>query len=94
MDTKEPRDTGRLFVALCTDATGRYAHVVVAADDWAQAVEQLEDAGAEVIEDQSDDYELKELQGVGAREASDEVGAIFLGDLLKCSDFVPFEGGN
>ena len=84
----------RLFVALCTDATGRYAHVVVTADDWDHAVDQLEDAGAEVIEDQSDEYDLEELQGLRAREAADKVGAIALADLLQGSDFLPHAGGN
>ena len=45
------------YIALVADLTGRYAHVEVHADTWDNAIDQLEDAGCEVIEDQSDDYE-------------------------------------
>ena len=94
MSSQKPRGTGRLFVALCADAIGRYAHVVVAAASWSDAIDQLEEAGAEVVEDQSEEYELEELQGPDARKNADEVGAVFLADLLEHSDFVPFDGGN
>ena len=45
------------FIALVTDQSGNYATIVVQADTWSNAVNQLEDAGCEVIEDQSEDYE-------------------------------------
>ena len=45
------------YVALVSDLTGRYANVLVQANTWDQAIDQLEDAGCEVIEDQSEDYE-------------------------------------
>jgi threonine dehydratase len=89
-NTEEPAATGRLFVALCADAAGRYAHIVVTADSWSHAVDQLEDAGAEVIEDQSEDYEPEDLATMDARE---EVGAVALED-LGVTDFIPHAGGN
>jgi hypothetical protein len=88
--TEEPAATGRLYVALCADATGRYAHIVVTADSWSHAVDQLEDAGAEVIEDQSEDYEPDGLATFHSRE---EVGAVALED-LGVTDFIRFTGGN
>lgn len=45
------------YIALIADYTGRYAHVMVEAESWDKAIDQLEDAGCEVIEDQTDDYE-------------------------------------
>ena len=76
------------YVALVTDLTGRYANVLVQADTWDQAIDQLEDAGCEVIEDQSEDYEeygiglfpqLEELKGVDV---------IPINELTTHSDFV------
>jgi hypothetical protein len=46
-----------LKVALVTDRTGRYAHVWGEPRTWDQFVDQLEDAGCEVIENQTDDYD-------------------------------------
>ena len=76
------------YVALVTDLTGRYANVLVHANTWDQAIDQLEDAGCEVIEDQSEDYEeyciglfplLEELKGVDV---------IPINELTTHSDFV------
>jgi len=89
-NTEEPAATGRLYVGLCADATGRYAHIVVTADSWSHAVDQLEEAGAEVIEDQSEDYEPDDLATFHSRE---EVGAVALED-LGVTDFIPHTGGN
>jgi len=51
------------YVALISDATGRYAHVYGNANSWAQFIDELEDVGCEVIENQTDDYEsLEEIQ--------------------------------
>ena len=87
---EEPAATGRAFVALCTDATGRYVHIVVTADSWNHAVNQLEDAGAVVNEDQSEDFEPENL---ATRDAREEVGLVALED-LGTTDFLPFAGGN
>ena len=46
-----------LYIALIADRTGRYAHVWGSAPTWSQFHDQLEDAGCEVIEDQSEDWD-------------------------------------
>jgi hypothetical protein len=70
------------YIALVTDLTGRYAHVEVHADTWDNAIDQLEDAGCEVIEDQSDDYE-----GCFPEELR-EAGVLMIDQLLTESNFV------
>jgi len=70
------------FVALITDATGSYATVVVPANTWSNAVNQLEDAGCEVIEDQSEDYE-----GYWDEDLRND-GVLTINELLSNSDFV------
>ena len=70
------------FVALITDATGSYATVVVSANTWSNAVNQLEDIGCEVIENQSEDYE-----GYWDEDLKDE-GVLTINELLSNSDFV------
>ena len=70
------------YIALVTDLTGRYAHVEVHADTWDNAIDQLEDAGCEVIEDQSDDYE-----GCFPEELR-EADVTPINELTSSSDFV------
>ena len=70
------------YIALVTDLTGRYAHVEVHADTWDNAIDQLEDAGCEVIEDQSEDYE-----GCFPEELR-EADVIPINELTTHSDFV------
>ena len=70
------------YIALVTDLTGRYAHVEDHADTWDNAIDQLEDAGCEVIEDQSDDYE-----GCFPEELR-EADVIPIKELTTSSDFV------
>jgi hypothetical protein len=45
------------YVALVADMTGRYAWVYGTAIDWSSFVDQIEEVGCEVIENQTDDYE-------------------------------------
>jgi 2-polyprenyl-3-methyl-5-hydroxy-6-metoxy-1,4-benzoquinol methylase len=45
------------YVALVADMTGRYAWVYGTAIDWSSLVDQIEEVGCEVIENQTDDYE-------------------------------------
>jgi hypothetical protein len=78
------------YVALVTDLTGRYANVLVQANTWDQAIDQLEDAGCEVIENQSEDYEE---YGIGNGllpliEELKEVDVIPINELTTHSDFV------
>lgn len=70
------------YVALIADATGRYATVVVEANTWSKALDQLEDAGCEVIENQSEDYE-----GCWDEDLKD-LGVLTINELLRNSDFV------
>jgi hypothetical protein len=70
------------YIALVSDLTGRYAHVEVHADTWDKAIDQLEDAGCEVIEDQSEDYE-----GCFPEELR-EADVIPINELTISSDFV------
>ena len=70
------------YVALIADCTGRYAHVAVHANNWDNVIDQLEDAGCEVIENQSDDYD-----DCWEEELS-EVGVVTIHELLHNTDFV------
>jgi 2-polyprenyl-3-methyl-5-hydroxy-6-metoxy-1,4-benzoquinol methylase len=45
------------YVALVVDMTGRYAWVYGTAINWERFVDQLEEVGCEVIENQTSDYE-------------------------------------
>jgi hypothetical protein len=71
------------YVALITDSTGSYATVSVSANTWNNAVYQLEDAGCEVIENQSEDYE-----GYWPEDLKD-MDVLPIHQLLINSDFVP-----
>lgn len=70
-------------VALVADATGRYAHVWGNARTWDQFVNQLEDAGCEVIEDQSQDWD-----GCTRDEIAGDCLSVH--QLLSDTDFVAF----
>lgn len=50
-------DTVKNFVALVCDARSVYAWVYVQASSWKEACNLLEEAGAEVGEDQTEEYE-------------------------------------
>lgn len=47
----------KTYVALIADAAGRYGHVYGTAIDWPSFVDQLEEVGVEVVEDQTSDYD-------------------------------------
>ena len=72
------------YVALIADRTGRYAHVAVNAYNWNNAIDQLEDAGCEVVENQSDDYEDC------WEEELNEVGVLTITQLLQNTDFMAY----
>ena len=76
------------YVALVTDLTGRYANVLVHANTWDQAIDQLEDAGCEVIEDQSEDYEEYGIGLFPLLEELKSVDVIPINELTTHSDFV------
>ena len=70
-----------LKVALVADRTGRYAHVWGEPRTWSDFVDQLEDAGCEVIEDQSEDWD-----GCTRDEIKEDCMSVH--QLLTDSDFV------
>lgn len=82
-----PETQPMTYVALVSDYTGRYAHVYGNANSWANYIDQLEDIGCEVIENQTDDYEIDPSENLS--EYMEECGAIPIASLLKDTDFVP-----
>lgn len=70
------------YVALVADQTGRYAHVYGNANSWSSFVDDLEDIGCEVIENQTQDWD-------GDLKAIKE-DCIYIQDLLKVTDFVAY----
>jgi threonine dehydratase len=75
------------YVALVADAAGRYATVYVPGRTWSNVVDQLEDIGCEVIENQTDDYEVSDFDD---KESMKEVGLWTISDLVgDKTTFVP-----
>ena len=72
------------YVALIADASGRYCHVYGIAQNWPDYVDQLEDLGCEVVEDQTDDYNIEDLGTI-----DDEIGVVPINKLLTSTDFIP-----
>ena len=72
------------YVALVADATGRYCHVYGTANTWHDLVDQLEDLGCEVVEDQTDDYDIQDLGTI-----DDELGVVPIARLVMYTDFIP-----
>ena len=69
-------------IALIADGTGRYAHVWGSASTWSKFHDQLEDAGCEVIEDQT-----REWEGCTRDEIAEDCMSVH--QLLTDSDFIP-----
>jgi len=84
--TNAGRTTMSHYVALVTDAAGRYATVYVPGRTWDSVVDQLEDVGCEVIENQTDDYEIEDFKDT---ESMNEVGLWTLNDLINKTNFIP-----
>jgi len=70
------------YIALIADGTGRYAHVWGSAINWSTFTDQLEDAGCEVIEDQTIEWE-----GCDQDEISED--CLSIQQLLNDTSFVP-----
>jgi hypothetical protein len=70
-----------IHIALIVDRSGRYAHVWGEAPSWNKFVDQLEDLGAEVVEEQTDDWE-----GSTKDEIAEDCVAI--NQLLSGTDFL------
>jgi hypothetical protein len=71
-----------IHIALIVDRSGRYAHVWGEAPSWSKFIDQLEDLGAEVVEEQTDDWE-----GSTKDEIAEDCVAI--NQLLSGTDFLP-----
>lgn len=78
-----PQTNPMTYVALITDYTGRYAHVYGNANSWGNFIDQLEDIGCEVIENQTDEYDSFDPEDLK------ESGVIPIQRLVKDTDFVP-----
>jgi len=70
-----------MHIALVADRTGRYAHVWSQVP-WSQFVDQLEDIGCEVIEEQTDDWD-------GCSKEEIQADCLSLYQLVNDTDFVP-----
>ena len=77
-----PNNTMTFRVALVTDRSGRYAHVWGEPRSWCLFVDQLEDAGCEVIEDQTEDWD-----GCTKDEVAED--CLTVHQLLNDTDFIP-----
>jgi len=79
------------FVALIADAASRYAHIYVPAQTWKEVIDILEDQGCEVVEDQTEDYDMSDLLTAEARK---ECGVSTVDELIHSQKnicgFVPF----
>ena len=73
------------YVALVADVTGRYCHVYGSANTWHNYVDQLEELGCEVVENQTDDYDIQDIGMI-----DDELGVVPINKLLKSTDFIPY----
>jgi hypothetical protein len=73
-----------IHIALIVDWTGRYAHVWGEAPSWNKFVDQLEDLGAEVVEEQTDDWK-------GSTQDEIAEDCLSIHQLLNDTDFVPHE---
>jgi len=88
MSTITPEmNTMNHYVALVADATGRYAHVYGKHMAWDEFCDELEEAGCEVIEDQSDEY-VTDNKVVFSELAADAVCT--LQELIDAPGFTPF----
>jgi hypothetical protein len=79
------------YVALIADESGRYCHVYGNAVNWSTYVDQLEDLGAEVIEDQTCDYEIQDNVGIwtpSLRAMEEDLGVVHISRLIKDTDFI------
>jgi len=75
------------YVALVADATGRYAHVYGKYMTWHEFCDELEEAGCEVVEDQSNEY-VTDNKVVFSELAANAVCT--LQELIDAPGFTPF----
>jgi hypothetical protein len=88
MSTITPQmSTMNHYVALVADATGKYAHVYGKYMTWHEFCDELEEAGCEVVEDQSYEY-VTDNKVVFSELATDAVCT--LQELIDAPGFTPF----
>ena len=75
------------YVALIADAAGRYCHVYGTAVDWPSFVDQLEEVGVEVVEDQTSDYDDIDTLSV---DDMHEYGVVTVQELTIHTDAILF----
>jgi hypothetical protein len=78
-----PETTPMTYVALVADMRGKVAWVYGNANSWESFVDQLEDQGCEVIENETDDWDNDE-------EAIKE-DCIHISALMDQTDFIPID---
>lgn len=71
-------------IALIVDARQRYAHVWGSPYSWDQFVDQLEDIGCEVVEEQTEDWD-------GCTKEEIQADCLSVHQLIHDSDFVPYD---
>jgi len=88
MSTITPQmSTMNHYVALVADATGKYAHVYGKYMTWHEFCDELEEAGCEVVENQSDEY-VTDNKVVFSELAANAVCT--LQELIDAPGFTPF----
>ena len=75
------------YVALIADASGHYGHVYGTAIDWPSFVDQLEEVGVEVVEDQTSDYDDVDTLSV---DDMHECGVVTVQELTTHTDAILF----
>ena len=75
------------YVALIADASGRYCHVYGTAVDWPGFVNQLEEVGVEVVEDQTSDYDDIDTLSI---DDMHEYGVVTVQELTTHTDAILF----
>ena len=77
----------KTYVALIADAAGRYGHVYGTAIDWPSFVDQLEEVGVEVVEDQTSDYDDIDTLSI---DDMHEYGVVTVQELTAHTDAILF----
>ena len=75
------------YVALVVDMTGRYAWVYGTDIDWSSFVDQLEEVGVEVVEDQTSDYDDIDTLSI---DDMHEYGVVTVQELTTHTDAILF----
>jgi hypothetical protein len=77
-----PETQPMTYVALVADQTGRYAYVYGNSNSWNNFIDQLEDIGCEVIENQTNEWD-NDIESI-------KEDCIYIQDLISKTDFVSY----